>query len=562
MWPGILCVADEATKQPEVICEVDAVPSISTMPTSTAAGPEARKRSIATSPIAAFLTNDSPVVKKSRVFQNPADTLISFEQFTRMPIDVWLLVMNLLNPLDLLNLAYSDVFFKALITKSPKRWGTIAELAKGIHYYLPTEDATYYRLTRRGDTWESKQNYLLTYGDVYGVKRGRYFHYPPLDDKRCHYVPPDEDREPSAVQDLYILLNNATFDQFGFGAGWPMPDPKKYKNIPYVRAHTAMLPIEGPKQVLCRQIAETKPYCVAVHCNSAGQAGELRAVINDVLILMPDLKKLWLHFGREILETECLVDVKTPTIVVYMAVMKEVPGGADDHHKKYEPISGLLEQFNHTLFPTLQTIITQWENREREIDYIELKVQKTFGSNGYDRGVAWHELDEEFEKLPSRLCEGRVDVHEISMGDWYCMIRRGPWSNEGLIVTIRGGSIILCACSYTSRRHLSYHDCWAYNDAVDAARGQLEKICKRERTMDGQWIGQDRAVTKHRCEVVVNEWINSEMYKTLPPREVLIERKIYNYWSYPSYSWPFMHDELGTKDDPILNAYNDLFNKE
>ncbi|CAJ0575206.1 unnamed protein product, partial [Mesorhabditis spiculigera] len=317
-----------------------------------------------------------------------------------------------------------------------------------------------------------------------------------------------------------------------------------------------MLPIEGPKQVLCRQIAETKPYCVAVHANSAGQAGELRAVISDVLMLMPDLKKLWLHFGREILETECLADVKTPTIVVYMVVMKEVRGGVDDHYKKYEPIPGLLEHTLATLF------LQQWENREREIDYIELNVQKTLGGNGYDRAVAWHELDKEFEKLPSRLCEGRVDLHKVSRTDWYCMIRREPWSNEGLIVTIRGGSVMLCACSYTSRRHLSFHDCRAYNDAVDAAREQLEKICKRERSKDGQLIGQDRAVTKHRCEVVVNEWVNSEMYKTLPPREVLIERKIYNYWSYPSYSWPFMHDELATSDDPILNAYNNLFTKE
>ncbi|CAJ0564407.1 unnamed protein product, partial [Mesorhabditis spiculigera] len=176
--------------------------------------------------------------------------------------------------------------------------------------------------------------------------------------------------------------------KFGFGPGWMLPDADKYEVSPKIRALTAMLAIEGPKQVLCRQIAETEPNCVAVHSNPAGRAGELRGVISNVVMLMPDLKKLWVHFGREICETDCLLDVKMPAIVVYMALMNQVPA---DGYIKYEPNPELIEQFKNTMIPTLQAIITQWEKRQRDIDCIVVNARRT--TSGGNPGAEWADLD-------------------------------------------------------------------------------------------------------------------------------------------------------------------------
>ncbi|CAJ0564411.1 unnamed protein product, partial [Mesorhabditis spiculigera] len=283
-----------------------------------------RKRTIATSPIV-FSPTGVPAAKKSRTLKKPLNTFISFDQFKQMPLDIWLM----------------------------------------------------YKLTRSGADWWPEEKYLLAYGDEYGFKRELDRGYPPYEGRRCHHVSPDVDREPPAVEDLQILLNNATFDQFGFGSGWPVPDAEKYEKAPYIRAQTAMLPIEGPKEELCRQIATTKPYCLAVHSSPGKAGGELRSTISDVVMLMPDLKKLWVHLGREICESECLVDVKMPTIVVYMALMKEVPGAKDDYYKTYEPDVALREQFYHTLVPTLQTMILQWAKRERDIDHVVVNALRT-----------------------------------------------------------------------------------------------------------------------------------------------------------------------------------------
>ncbi|CAJ0569212.1 unnamed protein product, partial [Mesorhabditis spiculigera] len=222
-------------------------------------------------------------VMPSEAIEEPPSALISFEEFTKMPHDVWLLIMDLLNPVDLLHLAYSDSYFKELVTASPKRWGLIkAQLNPS---FL---DARTYKFIDLGNyvgpaKLAKKKKYLLGYGDEYAFKR-----YMSGVRKElagfCRHVPPDVDREPAALDDLFILLNNAVFDLFGYGVDWNLPDPSKYRTAPHVRAHIALMSINGPKLELCRQIAALEPMGIAIHTSTANQLGP---VISEVAMLMP-----------------------------------------------------------------------------------------------------------------------------------------------------------------------------------------------------------------------------------------------------------------------------------
>ncbi|CAJ0575212.1 unnamed protein product, partial [Mesorhabditis spiculigera] len=522
-----------------------------------------RKRTIATSPIV-FSPTGVPAAKKSRTLKKPLNTFISFDQFKQMPLDIWLLLMNVLSPPELLNLAHSHSFFKELITKSPKRWGTLKECTKAdLTYSLFSVEAKMYKLTRSGADWWPEEKYLLAYGDEYGFKRELDRGYPPYEGRRCHHVSPDVDREPPAVEDLQILLNNATFDQFGFGSGWPVPEAEKYEKAPYIRAQTAMLPIEGPKEELCRQIATTKPYCLAVHSSPGEAGGELRSTINDVVMLMPDLKKLWVHLGREICESECLVDVKMPTIVVYMALMKEVPGAKDDYYKTYEPDVALREQFYHTLVPTLQTMILQWAKRERDIDHVVVNALRTAaGEDTYITSDDCPEILRELRKLPDKLCEGHVDLHRILKQRGTCLIRREPFSNEGLLVTTQGSSIILITCGYTSHRHRTWLQYREQNNAADNMGQKMEAARERQFCDDRDWVVEERSVAMQRCETIANEWVNSDMYKATTTRDMFVDCMAYGYSRQRGSAWPYSPDHSGMRADPILSAYSDLFKNQ
>ncbi|CAJ0575161.1 unnamed protein product, partial [Mesorhabditis spiculigera] len=445
---------------------------------------------------------------------------------------------------------------EGLITKSPKRWGTLKECTEPKRRFdIFSLDASTFQLTRRGAEWEPERKYLLAYGDVYSFQRQVKCTERSFDGHRCCHVPPGDDRMKPALEDLYILLNNATFEQFGFGSGWLVPDAEKYEKAPYIRTHNALLAIKGPKAELCRQIAGTKPYCVAVHSNPGEAGGELRSTINDVVMLMPDLKKLWAHFGREICESDCLVDVKMPTIVVYMALMKTVPTESLSY-KKYEPDAGLLVQFNHTLVPTLQTIITQWEKREREIDYVVVNTQQP----AFGRRCHWRDLDKGFADLPVQLCEGRHDVHHLYGDDRLCMIRREPFSDEGLFITISGDSILLFTCGYNTRRHRSWQQCCDFIRAADEASLRMGKAMKPG--ADNGIVAAPE-VMKYRGETVVQEWVNSEKYNELSTREGLADYMVYGWYPYYYHiiGWPYPPHEVGFRPDPIMCAYADLSEK-
>ncbi|CAJ0564098.1 unnamed protein product, partial [Mesorhabditis spiculigera] len=182
--------------------------------------------------------------------------LLCFAEFSQLPHDLWLMVMNLLSPLDRLNLARSHKFFKYVFT--------IFKAEKHRIDYCAAFRFRSFRAT------------------------------------------------------LKLLLNNAYFDQFGYGAGWGLPAPEEYKTAPHVRAHTAMLPIKGPKQDLCRQIALLDPCRVAVYADPNGQPGEFGAVLRDVFGL--NRQSLWVHFGRQIDEMSILLEAKSPSIRAYMSL--------------------------------------------------------------------------------------------------------------------------------------------------------------------------------------------------------------------------------------------------
>ncbi|CAJ0564102.1 unnamed protein product, partial [Mesorhabditis spiculigera] len=377
--------------------------------------------------------------------EKAADILITFEQFVEMPQDVWLLLMEHFSPIDMLNLAYADDFFKGLITASPKRWASFVEHTSSGYGEL---DAKTYALSRSRKRWEAERKYLLAYGNEYTYPR-EVFGDPPFEDGLCRHVPPDGNREMASIDDLYILINNATFDQLGL---WRLPGPDKYITAPAVRAHIAMLPIDGPKRDLWPQIAEMQPSCVTVHSSPVCHVGEMRSAIKDIMTLVPGLSKLWVHFGREIAEMDSLVEVKAPTIVAYFCMKKQV--GTKYSSYKYVLDTKLLKDFHRIVVPALNTLIDQWERREREIDYITFNAQESPQPGRHYRMwnnfVELHRVD--ILMLPKELCEKRTDPIRLYDLDRLALIRRGPESHEGLLIGVYGASIVLLACDYNFRR--------------------------------------------------------------------------------------------------------------
>ncbi|CAJ0564408.1 unnamed protein product, partial [Mesorhabditis spiculigera] len=347
-----------------------------------------RKRSIATSPIA-FPSTQPPNSKKPRSWEKPSDTLVSFQQFQRMPADVWLLVMNLLSPVDLINLAHSHSFFKGHITRSPKRWGTVKEVTANRRYSAVKIDAKVYMITTCAGSWDCAISYILAYGNEYEYEYAHDQYDFITYEGRCQHIRPKADRDGPSKEDLYTLINNATFDEYGFGPGWKLPAPEEYTEVPKFRTHMALLDINGPKENICKEIAPFGPSSIAVHVDPRGTPGELRTVVLNVTTAFPDLKFLWVHVGREIGELSMLLEAKAPSIVALCWVNEKKVD--DDGLRSWflpdVPIPALAAELVSTLEPTLSTLIQRLSHK-RHFD----ACVKEFHDQMPYRSIPKHEL--------------------------------------------------------------------------------------------------------------------------------------------------------------------------
>ncbi|CAJ0564096.1 unnamed protein product, partial [Mesorhabditis spiculigera] len=109
----------------------------------------------------------------------------------------------------------------------------------------------------------------------------------------------------------------------------------------------------------------------------------------------------------------------------------------------------LVVQFHRTLIPAINTIIEQWERREREIDAVVLE-----NSSPPDRELTYnlkHGFCDEFAALYEELCQSRADARKVVVDPGrrqYLVIRRGHGSDEGLVVACINAKIVLATCDY------------------------------------------------------------------------------------------------------------------
>ncbi|CAJ0572905.1 unnamed protein product, partial [Mesorhabditis spiculigera] len=365
------------------------------------------------------------IVKPKAESEKAADILITFEQFAEMPQDVWLLLMEHFSPIDMLNLAYADDFFKGLITASPKRWASFVEHTSSGYGEL---DAKYrpesctemvfcrtYALSRSQKRWEAERKYLLAYGNEYTYPR-EVFGDPPFEDGLCRHVPPDVGT--------------------------------KYSSYKYV------------------------------------------------------------------------LDTK------------------------------LLKDFHRIVVPALNTLIDQWERREREIDYITFNAQESpQPGRHYRMWNNFRELHPDILLLPKELCEKRTDPIRLYDLDRLALIRRGPESHEGLLIGVYGASIVLLACDYNFRRQRTCDELNKFlRDAYDFSRQM-----PRTRASNRAAAGNNPRELKYQCETLVKKWTKMEPYNTMHDREMIVDQAAAN-WQYNV--WPFPATEIGvSNEDPILHAY-------
>ncbi|CAJ0564097.1 unnamed protein product, partial [Mesorhabditis spiculigera] len=346
---------------------------------------------------------------------------------------------------------------------------------------------------------------------------------------------------------LEILLSNAYFDQFGYGPGWGLPYPEQYKSVPHVRAHTALLPIKGPTDELCRQIGLLEPCRVAVYADPKGQPGDFCAALRDAIGM--NRPSLWAYFGREIDEMAILIEAKSPSIRAYMSLYMHVPRPNMDLYN-IRPASLTLEmnpalvvQFHRTLIPAINTIIEQWERREREIDAVVL--QNFTPSNQWPVTNLKHECREEFAALYEELCHGMNDVHKIVVDPErrkYFVIRRGPESDEGLVVACINAKIVLATCDYTFARNRIPGDAKDYLQALDAVKKKMKKLHAAK---------LKPLAHKRIYEATMQEWANKQPYNRIPAREKAIDRMLEG----RSWGRGNLPEEFDEKDDPIMKAY-------
>ncbi|CAJ0575180.1 unnamed protein product, partial [Mesorhabditis spiculigera] len=487
-----------------------------------------RKRSIATSPIA-FPSTQPPNSKKPRSWEKPSATLVSFQQFQQMPTDVWLLVMNLFSPVDLINLAHSHSFFKGHITRSPKRWGTVKEVTANYRYSAVEIDAKVYMITTCAGSWDCATSYILAYGNEYEYEKAhdQYDFITGAYEGRCQHIRPKADRDGPSKEDLYTLINNATFDEYGFGPGWKLPAPEEYPEVPKFRTHMALLDINGPKENICKEIAPFDPSSIAVHVDPRGTPGELRTVVLNVTTAFPDLKFLWVHVGREIGELSMLLEVKAPSIVALCWVNEKKVD--DDGMRNWflpdVPIPALAAELVSTLEPTLSTLIQQWERGEREIGYITIYSHNVKGYGMVD----WDKMTPEVAKLPGKLAEGKTDTHNLFNNPRLCLIRRFKGSNEGLLIAVTKGILLLSTCDYSFRRDATGHDCLRYLSGANCA--QMESLPPRRKYYRDEKLKlhvqsplseMERLAHKRHFDACVREFHDQMPYRSIPKHELAL----------------------------------------
>ncbi|CAJ0572065.1 unnamed protein product, partial [Mesorhabditis spiculigera] len=376
-----------------------------------------------------------------------------------------------------------------------------------------------YKLTRTRTWWEDERKSLLAYGNEYGYQYGAVY-YRWCNENRCTHLRPGVDREQVAAEDFFILFNNATFDQLGVGPAWQLPSTDKYKIPPAIRAHTVML--SRPNEEHYAQMVELEPQCVTLDVGEDAEAGELRAA---------GLKKLWLLLAYEALEIAMLVDVKTPAITAHFTLER-------DYEKRGPPDPVLVKQLNSTLEATLNTLIEQWQRREREIDHIALIT--LWAAEGLPPlWTSWKRLCPGARELPAKLCQGKIDPYRIawakeSRGFW--LIRRGPGSHEGLLIGVKGPSFLLIGCDYNFRRWRTRKQCAAFFAASNKAQKRIQAAFagdNPEVVEANRWpkksrkIITDRLAATRRAELALKKWSKKAPYNSLPTREKAIDRLLY-----------------------------------
>ncbi|CAJ0564094.1 unnamed protein product, partial [Mesorhabditis spiculigera] len=241
---------------------------------------------------------------------------------------------------------------------------------------------------------------------------------------------------------------------------------------------------------------------------------------------------LWAHFGREIDEMAILIEAKSPSIRAYMSLYMHVPRPYMTLYTIPEarlPLTlemnpALLVQFHRTLIPAINTIIEQWERREREIDAVVL--QHFTPPNQWPVNNFKHESREEFAALYEELCQGRTDAHKIVVDPEPCI----------------NAKIVLATCDYTFGRNRIPGDAKDYLQALDAVKKKMKKLhaAKLKPLAD-----------KRIYEATMQEWANTQPYNRIPTREKAIDRML------DGRSWGRgnLPEDFDEKDDPIMKAY-------
>ncbi|CAJ0563119.1 unnamed protein product, partial [Mesorhabditis spiculigera] len=490
-------------------------------------------------------------VVMARLVKNPPNTLISFEQFMKMPFAIWLAILNVLSPLELLNLAGAHSFFKDLITKSPKRWGAFKWAP---NFCSQDEPCDGYKLTRSRFWWETKRTTFLAYGCEYSyIKDLREIEW--YDERRFTPVRPQDERKETAASDLYILFHNATFDQFGVGTDWHVPGSNHYRIIPSIRAATALMPIRGLEERDFRQMVELQPQCVAVHGDHAEGSAQLGSIVQRVVALIPGLQKFWIYIGHHASEMDSLLAVKAPTITAYCETFIY-----DKRKYAYVPGVGLAEMLREQLWTTLNALIAQWARGERDIDTISFILRCPTG-----RYTSWdREVDAGIPYWPDYISyryvgRYRVDWARQTSGFW--LIRRAPMSANGLLIGVKGSAVMLISCDYNFRRARTQDECVEFITDCDAAKQQIEVAFGSDDPLEvDQWpertrrVITDRRAAMERAENALKEWTMKVPHNSVPIRELAVDRLLWR-----PVDAPFQSSlEFEPPEDRILHAYNQI----
>ncbi|CAJ0584086.1 unnamed protein product, partial [Mesorhabditis spiculigera] len=420
--------------------------------------------------------------------------LPSLEQLLALPVDIWLLLLDAFTPLDIVNLAHADRRLKVLMTALPKRWGRLMGEARQLKIYS-SANVNSFQLTRAAGCWDESINYIFAYGDTYWFvkhqKENKLFN------AMCRYVEPDRDRNKAIAEDLYILLNNARVDMYCLGSDWNLPTPKK-SPMPSIRAATVLLSINGDVQGFDGELERLGPTCIAYYAQPEGGLVDFRSHVRHIAAI-PSLRYLWINVGDKFKEFSRIVRLKMPQLTIHCTLgVKKVM--KDERQLTH----GAEKWLKRNLVESLRSMIEEWQRKERVIDKFELVM---------DWG--WLTFTETRDVVRA-LVDGRCDAREA---DHIPIIRRGPWSRDGLMIQFIAHTITIAECDYNFRINRTWREIDANSQVWGAfARWRYHdfpELIKESKSPE------ELLVYKRDFEGRMSEWVNRAANNTIPSRELL-----------------------------------------